>query len=171
MVAEAVSVLTAMGRAVAASTHFPTHDCAIMIRFLREFVVAVHLRKEANFLLPALAMSADDRRAARVGELLRLHEEVVDLSHTLMLFWEPRAELSAEERAGFAEAIAALCWRLQRLQAIEETELFTFAETAIPADDRLQWHQEFERIDRERGRRDAWNVTLQALSARWVDAS
>lgn len=171
MVARAVDILAAMGSAVATSTHFPTRDCATMIRFLREFVVAVHLRKEANFLLPALAMHADNRRAERVGELFRLHEEVVDLSHTLMLFWEPREELSAEERSGFAEAIAALCWRLQRLQAIEEAELFTFAEAAIPADDRLQWHEEFERIDRERGRREAWNTTLQALWARWVDAS
>ena len=69
-----LAALTAVGEHVRRGGAFPADDCAVLLRFVREFVVAVHMRKETELVCPAVAMRGDERAAATVGELLRLHE-------------------------------------------------------------------------------------------------
>src|SRR5262245_50001544 len=70
-----LAALTAVSEHVRRGGAFPADDCAVLLRFVREFVLAVHMRKEAELVCPAVAMRGDDRAAATVGELFRLHEE------------------------------------------------------------------------------------------------
>ena len=115
-----VAALAAVGDHVRRGGAFPAGDCAVLLRFVREFVLAVHMRKETELVCPAVAMRGDDRAAATVGELLRLHEEVTELSHSLVLFWEPVGELSPAERSGFADTAAGLASRILLMQSIED---------------------------------------------------
>jgi len=55
-----VRVLAAIADWVAAGKEFPASDCAAVLRFLREWVLAVHMRKEDEVMAPAVAMLADD---------------------------------------------------------------------------------------------------------------
>jgi hemerythrin-like domain-containing protein len=167
VIAEAMNVLTAIGREVGAGRPLPVGDCAAVIQFLREFLIGVHFQKEASCLLPAFAMHGDERRAEQMGDLLRLHEEVVALTHSLMMFWEPEPELSAAEQEGFAETVAALTALVRRLQAIEEGELFAACELEVPPDDRMEWREQFASLERGRASRDQWRSRLRDLAARW----
>jgi hemerythrin-like domain-containing protein len=165
-IVQAVRVLSAMGGAVAAGAPFPAPDCAVVIRFLREFVLTTHLAKEAATVCPAVAMHGDDVAAGVVGEVLRLHEEVSELVCSLMWFWEP-SDLSAPEREGFATTVIALVRRLERLHELEEGHLFPSAEAIVPADDRLEWLHAFAEDSLERGV-DRWCPQVAALAAVWV---
>lgn len=159
--------LQAIADHVRTGAPLPADDTALVLRFLRDFVLAVHMHKEAEALWPAVAMRGDDRCAGMVGDLLRLHEEITTLTHSLVLFWEPIEPLSAEEQRGFADTVDQVCARLARIAEIEEQCLFPACDAAVPADDQLDWVQQFAQLERERGGRQQWERTLQPLAARW----
>lgn len=166
----AARILCAVAAAVRGGAVFPAHDCVTLLRFLREFVLAVHMRKEDEFLCPAAAMRADDEDAAVVvGELMRLHEEINELTHSLVMFWEPDSDLTGAERCGFAETVDALAARLARRHELEETRLFPICDAAVPADDQLEWQDRFSELERERGDRSSWEVRIEKLAQSWLD--
>jgi len=167
--ARAVRCLAEIAVRVRHGDAFPAEDTATVLRFLREWVVAVHMRKEDEVLGPAVAMRGDERSAEIVGELFRLHEEISELLHSLVLFWEPLGELTSEERAGFAATVDALVARLERRQELEEQVLFPACDRYVPADDQLHWLQEFARLEVERGTRSQWCDEIDALATRWLD--
>ncbi len=53
----------------------------------------------------------------------------------------------------------------------EEAQLFAMCEAKVPADDRLEWREQFARLERERGGCDRWLPRLQALAAKWHGAA
>ena len=165
--AVALSALDGVGKHVAAGGEFPAADVATLLRFLREFLLAVHLRKENEAVCPAVAMRGDDAAAALVGELMRMQEEVTELVHSLVLFWEPVGELTPDERRGFAETVAALTARVLRMQELEEQRLFPMCDAAIPADDQLDWVTNFSALDADRGGAMAWGNCIGTLARRW----
>lgn len=158
-----------MGESVVAGGEFPAADCAVVLRFLREWVIAVHMRKEDDVLAPAIALGADENMAAVVGELLRLHEEIAELACSLVLFWEPIGDLTQSERAGFAETVHALVGRLERRLQLEEGPLFSACDATVPADDQLDWLQRFSDLERDRGSRGGWTMRIDAISSRWLN--
>ncbi len=163
----ALRVLLAMADRVEAGLPFPAQDCAALLRFLREFVDGVHARKEADQILPALAVYGDDATAARAGGVLRTHEHGRALLHTLVLFWEPVGPLTDAERAVFVEAARAYAAHLHRAIELEECVLFPAVERWVPADDRLGWTGAFARVETERSSLDGWLPALEALARRW----
>ncbi|MCK5944373.1 MAG: hemerythrin domain-containing protein [Planctomycetes bacterium] len=169
LAARAVRALAAIAARVRDGHAFPADDTATVLRFLREWVVAVHMRKEDEILGPAVAMRGDERAAEMVGELFRLHEEITELLHSLVLFWEPLGELTDAERGGFAETVVALIARLERRQHIEEQLLFPACDRFVPADDQLHWLEEFNQLEVERGARAEWSDRIDALATRWLD--
>lgn len=164
-----VQCLAAMSRQVEAGAEFPAVDVATALRFLREWVLAVHMCKEDSLLAPAVAMRGDDDTAQLVGELLRLHEEIEELLQSLVLFWEPLGQLTDEERRGFVSAVEALIQRLQRRQLLEEQQLFPACERFVGPDDQLSWLGEFDQLEDERGRRSEWAAKIETLASRWRD--
>lgn len=169
LVARGLRVLAAIAVHVRAGGAFPATDCAVALRFLREFVIGVHLHKESSLVCPALAMHGSEHTAALVGDVLRVHDEVTELTHSLVLFWEPVSELSREEQAGFADTVDAVVGRLRRLAELEENELFPACDAGVPADDQLGWAREFEGIERGRSSRADWTARLAPLEGRWLD--
>lgn len=165
--AQGLAVLRGIADHVRSGLPFPADDCATVLRFLREFVLAVHLRKEIEMVGPAVAMRGCDRAAELVGELMRLHGEVEELIHTLILFWEPTTDLTPDERAGFADTVEAVALRLVRMQHLEESQLFPACDASVPADDQLDWAGRFLELERERGTRGAWAKRLAPLLPRW----
>ncbi len=168
IIARGLEALTAVAATVRAGGPFPASDCALLLRFLREFTIGVHLHKEASTVCAAAAMHGDDALAALVGEVLRMHGEVVELVHWLVLFWEPVDDLSAAERVGFADTIDAVVGRLQRLASIDEQRLFPAFEAHVPPDDRIGWTAELARVDGSRTSRRAWTERLAPVLARWA---
>jgi len=166
--ARGVGCLTAIARHVEGGGAFPAEDVATVLRFLREWVVAVHMRKEDDLVGPAVAMRGDDRAAALVGELFRLQQEIEEVLHSLVLFWEPLGELTREERCGFTAAVDALVHRLERRQQLEEQELFPACDRYVGADDQLDWLEAFAQLEVERGRRSEWSGKIDALTSRWL---
>lgn len=164
-----LAILDGIAGDVRAGGSFPGHDVAEVLRFLREFLLAVHMRKEGEILCPLVAMYGDERAAATVGDLVRLQDEVRELLHTLVLFWEPTGDLTPEERLGFADAASTFASRVTRMQAIEERELFPTWEAAVPGDEQIGWQQRFAELECTGGTVDAWRHRLQPLAARWVD--
>ena len=164
----ALAALAAMGEHVRRGGAFPAEDCALLLRFVREFVLAVHMRKETDLVCPAVAMRGDDRAATAVGELLRLHEEVTELSHSLVLFWEPAGELSTAERLGFADTAAGLASRILLMQSIEEREIFPACDASVPADDQLEWVAATDRLEADRGSCGSWHKRITTLARKWV---
>jgi hemerythrin-like domain-containing protein len=167
-IARGLDALAAIAAEVRAGGPFPAAECAVLLRFLREFVVGVHLHKEAAVVWPAVAVHGDEALAGAVGEAMRLHDEIVELSHSLVLFWEPIGELSPEERVGFADTVDAVVGRVQRVATLDEQRLFPACEAGVPPDDRVGWAAEFARIDAARTPRAAWCQRLAPLLARWV---
>ncbi len=163
----ALAALRSIAAHVRAGGVFPTQDGLVLLRFLREFVVSVHFRKEAELLGPAAAMATDDRTAGLVGELMLLQDEAAELVHALVLFWEPEGDLTAAERAGFADSVDLLAQRLTRMQEIEEQDLFPACEAAIPLDDLIGWLSEFAQIERERCSRTDWTARITQLAKHW----
>lgn len=166
LTAAALRSLQIVADRVRAGARFPAADCALLLRFLREFVLAVHLRKESDWIWPAVAMRGEERAAELVGELLRAHESLTDLVHALVMFWDP-SDLSPAERAGFADTVEALCDCLRRMQQIEEQELFPACDAAVPADDQIDWLGQFDRLEAERGTRALWAERLRPAIGRW----
>lgn len=161
-------VLVAIARRVHTGERFPTNDVATLLRFLREFVLAVHMRKEAEVVWPGVAMRADEATAAEIGNLFRLHDEVAELVHALVLFWEPVDDLTPAERAGFCDSVNALVLRLHRMQQIEEEVLFAACDRAVPADDQLDWPALFTTFERDRAGAGAWSRRLAPLVRTWT---
>ncbi len=116
---------------------------------------------------PAVAMRASDTAAAAVGELVRAQAEAHELISSLVVFWEPLGKLTADERAGFADTIDALCLSMRQLRDTEE-RLFNDCETAVPPDDQLDWPALFAAIESERSSRDVWDGRLRALATSWL---
>jgi hemerythrin-like domain-containing protein len=167
VIALGARLLQAIADHVRTGAPLPADDTALVLRFLRDFVLAVHMRKEAEALWPAVAMRGDDACAGMVGELLRLHEEITTLTHSLVLFWEPIEPLSADEQRGFAETVDQVCARLARIAELEEQCLFPACDASVPADDQLDWVQQFQQLEHERGGCQQWERSLQPLAARW----
>ncbi len=163
-----MAVLGAMAEHVRAGGQFPAHDCAEVLRFLREFVLATHLRKECEIVGPGIAMRGADEIATLVGELLRMQDEVCELIHSLVLFWEPLGELTPAERAGFADTASALGSRLQRMQELEERDLFPACDATVPPDDQIDWVEAFARLEAERAPRADWRARLSTLAGCWL---
>ena len=167
LVTRGLAVLSALGAEVRHSSTFPAADCALVLRFLREFVVGVHLYKESAAVLSRLAMHGDESTARVVGDVLRIHDEIAELSHSLVMFWEPTAELTAEERSGFVETVDAVVSRCRRLDRVEESVLFPAFDAAVPPDDQLDCHRECAAIEAERSSGRVWALRLSPLMARW----
>ena len=163
-----LAALEAISQHVRAGGSFPAEDVATLLQFLRGFVWSIHMRKEAEVVCPAVAMRGDEAAAETVGELLRLHEEVGELIHSLVLFWEPVGELTRAEQEGFADTVATLSSRARRMQEIEERKLFPACDTTIPADDRLDWPARFEELEAGRTGARAWGKQLAGIVRRWV---
>jgi len=168
VVARALDVLEAIANHIRIGGDFPVQDCAMVLRFLREFLLPVHFRKENEMVWPAVAMRGEERSAAVVGDLLRLQDEVVELVHTLVLFWEPAGELTAAERSGFAATAAALVARLRHMQHLEERDLFSMCDAAVPADDQLEWLANFAQLDGERCPLATWETRIAVLAKDWL---
>ncbi len=164
----ALQALGAIGAHVRNGGDLPVTDSATLLRFLREFLLATHFRKENEWLWPAVVMRACERTAALVGELLRLQDEVTELVHSLVVFWEPVGDLTMAERSGFAETVTALGVRMQRMQEIEERKLFAACDSVVPADDQLDWGPAFKHLDAGRTTRDTWALQVTALAKQWV---
>jgi hemerythrin-like domain-containing protein len=167
LVARACAALLGMARAVHAGTGFPAAEAALLLRFLRDFVAAVHLHKEATWLWPAIVMRGSDTEAAAAGEVARLHEEATELIHCLVLFWEPGG-LSVPEREGFLATVGALRDRVARMAEIEENTLFPACRAMVPADDLLEWVEQFARVERERGSLATWSRSLAEVLGKWA---
>lgn len=164
-----LSVLAGIAAHLRGGGAFPADDVAEVLRFLREFVQAVHLRKESECLYPGAAMAGDEAAAAMVGELMRLHDEVGDLLHALVLFWEPSGDLLPEEQCAFAATAATLAARVERMQQLEENALFPACDASVPADDQLDWNRRFAELERDRTPAATWQARLTALAQRWHD--
>lgn len=168
LVARACQALVAIGASIRTGARFPADDTALLVRFLRDFVVGVHMHKESTWLWPAIVMRGDDQTAVAAGEVARLHEEAVELIHSLVLFWEP-GDLSLPEQEGFLASARALQERLRRMVQIEEGTLFPACEASVPPDDLLEWVEQFVRVEQERGRAEAWANELGAVLPRWTN--
>lgn len=164
----AIQVLRGIAEHVQGGGRLPAEDTATVLRFLREFLLGVHFRKESEVVWPTVAMRGSERCAALVGELLRLQGEAVDLVHSLVLFWEPVDELTAAERAGFAEAVSQLGARLERMEQLEERMLFAACDACVPPDDQLEWVAQFAATEAGRVSRDQWILELRPLARRWA---
>lgn len=162
-----IAVLRAIAAHVRGGGEFPTADTATLLRFLREFLLAVHLRKESEVLCPAVAMRGDEPTAALVGELMRMHEQVGELLQALVLLWEPVGDLTPAEQLGFAETATALTSLVARMQELEERRLFPACDAVVPADDQLGWADQFAELERQLRGADAWRAPLRDLATRW----
>jgi hemerythrin-like domain-containing protein len=153
---------------VADGRPFPQADCAYLLRFLREFVVGSHFRKESEWVLPALAIHGDDESVEQAGDMLRTQELLQSLLHSLVLFWEPVGELTAIERTGFAETALLFVQRAEAMLDAEELRLLPMAESQVPADDRLGWPAAFAELDGVRGPAALWLPRLREIAAHWA---
>ena len=169
LIASGLCVLVAISRWVEDGEDFPAQDCATVLRFLREWAVAVHMEKEDGILGPAIAMRADEDTAAVVGEVMRLHEEIAELAHALVLFWEPVGELTETERQGFGETVRALVTRIERRRQLEEGDLFPACNEHVPADDQLDWLDQFHQLESDRSSRAFWATCIGQLAKRWLN--
>ncbi len=167
LVGRGIVALGAIAELVRAGGRLPADDTVRLLRFLREFVVAVHMRKESLVVCPAVAMHGDDAVASEVGDVLRVHSEIEELVHSLVLFWEPAGELDRDERQGFADTVAAIRQRLARLTELEESALFPLCDAQVPADDQLDWLAQFDALERQRTSRASWERALAPVFQRW----
>lgn len=168
LVARGLAVLSAIGAELRLTAAFPAADCALALRFLREFVIGVHLHMESTAVLSRLAMHGDEPCARAVGDVLRIHDEIAELSHSLVMFWEPSDELTPEERLGFAETVEAVVGRCRRLEQVEESVLFPSFEAMVPPDDQIDCLRECAAIEAERSSGRVWAQRLAPLTARWL---
>ena len=166
LLAQAMAVLAGIRTHVAGGGDFPADDTAEILRFLREFVVGNHFRKENEVVWPAVAMHGSSAAASAVGELVRLQAEVTDLISTLVFFWEPYEELTPVERASFVETVAALQARVRQMERTE-SELLGECERLVPGDDQLGFREHFRAIE-ARGTAREWRAPVAVLAMRWA---
>jgi hemerythrin-like domain-containing protein len=166
VVALGMAALSGLARRVREGAEFPVADCTTLLRFMREFVLGVHMRKERELVYPGFAMRANEA-ALLVGELMRLQEELSELAQALVVLWEPIGELTSDERTGFADTVQAIESRLARLKQLEEGQLFCACDRIVPADDQLDWLRQFERLERDRGSAAVWRERMLELAQRW----
>ncbi|MCA8951353.1 MAG: hemerythrin domain-containing protein [Planctomycetes bacterium] len=164
-----LAVLAGIGAHVRAGGRFPALDTAVVLRFLREFVVGVHFRRENEIVWPAMAMRACNATAAAVGELMRAQDEAHDLIQSLVFFWEPVGELTDDECRGFADTVDALRTAMQHLQTNEEA-MFDDCEATVPPDDQLDWRAQFRALETGRTPRTTWERELRRLAQAWTAA-
>jgi hemerythrin-like domain-containing protein len=146
---------------------FPIDDCATVLCFLREFVIAGHFRKEAESILPALTMTGSEQAPALVGEQFRDQETVRELVASLTLLWEPVVQMTDSERHVFCSLAAVLDTTCHRMMCREEGELFRMI-GALPADDRLGLARICADFDDERPADRSWRTRLACVAARWI---
>jgi hemerythrin-like domain-containing protein len=145
----------------------PADDCATILCFLREFVIASHFRKEGETILQTLTMIGSEPAPGLVGEQLRDQETVRELVGSLALIWEPVAQMTESERIVFcslADALDATCHRMMRR---EEDELFRMV-GQLPADDRLGLVRSCADFDDEHPQNRSWPSRLACVAARWA---
>lgn len=167
LVREALAALKALADHVERGGAFPGTDCALLLRFFRDFVSAVHCRKEAEVVLPALAVHGSDAQAELAGELLAAQEEAAQLLHALILFWEPHGNLTVEERSSFVETARHYGARLLRSAEVEDELLLPCVDHVVPADDRLDWDAAFHALGSTGPDAAAWRAQLAHVLARW----
>lgn len=166
LLAQAMAVLAGIRRHVQAGGDFPTEDTAEVLRFLREFLIGNHFRKENEVVWPAIAMHGSSEAAAAVGDTMRIQAEVAELVGTLVFFWEPSGELTDVERTSFVDTVAALLARVQQMQR-SETQLLSECERAVPGDDQVGWNDEF-RTAESRSPASLWRAPVARLALRWA---
>ena len=164
---EALDALAAVADHVAQGGAFPAADCALLLRFFRDFVGAVHCRKEAEVVLPALAVHGSDAQAELAGELLAAQEEAAHLLHALILFWEPHGNLTPEERASFVQTAGHYRARLLRTADLEDRELLPCVDQVVPADDRLDWGSSFDALEAVGPDAAHWRAQLDPVLSHW----
>jgi len=167
VVCQGLGALAAIGEHVRRGGHFPAQDTVMALRFLREFLIATHFRKENEIVWPTVAMRADDEDAALVGNVMHDQEDATELITTLVVFWEPTSELTAAERQGFADTVEALHKRLH-LMMDDEERLFVACDRHVPPDDRIDWIEQFAAVEAERSPRARWIPEIRRLVADWV---
>ena len=167
LTARGLGILGAIAGHVREGGGLPAPDVATLLRFLREFLLATHLRKESEIVCPAVAMRGDEQAATLVGELLRMHEQIRELVQALVLLWEPVGDLTPAEQSGFVETCGTLTALVTRMQQLEERRLFPACEAVVPADDQLAWKGLFADLDRAPGAAAAWRARIDDLAARW----
>jgi hemerythrin-like domain-containing protein len=166
LVTVCLGALRAIGDHVRAGGPFPADDAVLALRFLREFLVATHFRKENEVVWPAIVMRSSGKAAAAIGDLIRTQDEASELISSLVVFWEPIGDLTEDERCGFANAIEALAYALRRMQETEE-QLFRDCDSIVPPDDRIDWPEQFVAIETRRGMRATWEGQMHSLAATW----
>jgi hemerythrin-like domain-containing protein len=119
-----LAVLDALAAALRRIGPFPNDDVAALLRCFREFVDHGHQPFEAEILYPVVLAQGSTGDAALAGRLVADHEETRELLHALELLWEPRGELTTEERESFADVAHLFAVRLRRHLREEETRLF-----------------------------------------------
>ncbi|MCA8973249.1 MAG: hypothetical protein KDC98_00940, partial [Planctomycetes bacterium] len=155
-----LGILGAIAGHVRRGGGLPVADTASTLRFLREFLIATHFRKENEIVWPAVTMHLDEHAATSVGELMLAQDEAAELIACLVIFWEPIGELTADERQGFADTVDALEKRMA-IMAATEARLFSDCDRDIPLDDRIDWVARFAAIEAERVARAAWEPKLR----------
>lgn len=164
---EALAALAALADHVEHGGAFPGADCALLLRFFRDFVGAVHCRKEAEVVLPALAAHGSDAQAELAGELLAAQEEAAQLLHALILFWEPHGDLTPEERASFVATARHYTARVRRTADLEDEQLLPRIDQVVPADDRIDWDAAFRALGAAGPDATDWREQLAPVLARW----
>lgn len=164
---EGIAALGSIAGHVEGGGSFPGADCALLLRFFRDFVSAVHCRKEAEVVLPALAVHGSDAQAELAGELLAAQEEATQLLHALILFWEPHGDLTAEERASFVATARHYAARVLRTADLEDEQLLPRIDQVVPADDRLDWDAAFRALGAAGPDAAGWRAQLAPVLARW----
>jgi hemerythrin-like domain-containing protein len=157
-------VVTASGRSLERQQ---AADCAVLLRYLREFVFGVHVVKEAQTVLQGVVAHGDQQAVERAGEVLRLVANARSLLHSLSFLWQPGGALEPTERQSLAAVAHALSLVLQRCMQTEEEQLFVAA-AAVPVDARLDWVAVAAGAD-PGGRTAAdWRRALAAIASRWT---
>jgi hemerythrin-like domain-containing protein len=163
---KALAALRAMAPAAGRSRAFPVEDCLLVLRYLREFVLPVHCQVESECLLQGVSVHGNEKDLEHVGALVRAHEDLQTLVHSLAVLWEPRGNLTAAEREGFVRATDSLCKLFERSIELEETWLFAAARR-VPLDDQLDWPAHFETLHTSHRPSGEWHRDIEALGDRW----
>ncbi|MFO1076501.1 MAG: hemerythrin domain-containing protein [Planctomycetota bacterium] len=166
--AQVASTLAGIRRHVAEGGQFPVADVAEVLRFLRDFLVGVHFRKENEHVWPAVAMHGSGDSATAVGELMGLQAEAAELIGSLVFLWEPLPDLTPIERASFVDTVAALLERLRQMAAIEDPLLVEF-DRSVPGDDQVDLAA-LCRAAGSRGNAQSWRSSVAYLARRWASS-
>ncbi len=140
---------------------FPAADVAILLMYFREFLEAVHQRRESEWFFPAAVMYGPDSAAEWVGRIVGEHEENKLLLRSLMMFWGP-GDLLDEERTGFVQLVRTYVCRLRRHLDQEERRLFPVARL-IPRAEQEAMGEQFAAIGTQRRTIAQWTREVERL--------